>query len=438
MGFSKVRFRDLPPPITKGAQHVEAVEVATVQGRVHPHLWIVDTVAEVPSRLHARQGIEVAAVASATAATSTTHPTAFALARNSNKKEDKMHSIDFLPVENLDGSSTKSGDAIVLNFTVPNTNAKAVVVVDGGYTATGDKVVEHVTKYCGTDVVDLMICTHPDNDHLNGLISIMEQCDVRELMMHLPWNYSSRASELGNYENMRKLYDLAVKKDVKITQPFTGESRLNGAISIMGPTELRYIDLLDQAIQESVDGTAEARHSSAVMGSVLLTKAKNLLERAISALPFETLTDGDDTGPRNHMSAITLLTIDNKRHLLTGDAGMSSLEGAADYYEATIGSFGSYPLTLFQAPHHGSKRNVGPTILNRILGAPGADFGTAVGYISSARASEKHPSPKVVNAMIRRGVNVYVTEGQTICHGSWNNRPGWSPISPVPPLDEED
>lgn len=351
-----------------------------------------------------------------------------------------MHSIDFLPVESLDGPSSKSGDAIVANFTTPSHPGGVVMVVDGGYSATGQAVIDHIDKYCDQAPIDLVICTHPDGDHLNGLLSVLENRAVGELMLHLPWKHNSGARELGNYDNLVKLYDLAVSRGVTVTEPFTGVSRFDGAVQIMGPTLERYRVLLDQAVDEARSGAAESRLGlSAAKGVALLSKAKVLAERAIGVLPFETLSNEDDTGPRNQMSVITLLDVDDERHLLTGDAGIASLDAAATHYESVIGSLSQYPLGFFQVPHHGSHHNVGPEVLNRLLGPKGAGFTDTSCFISSAKASEKHPSPKVVNALIRRGGRAFATEGKGICHGGgWRGRPGWTPISPLPPLDEDD
>ena len=136
------------------------------------------------------------------------------------------------------------------------------------------------------------------------------------------------------------------------------------------------------------------------------------------------------------------MTLDTVKHAAeTPDTPLpwAELGLKPDEYERIVGPINSNPLSFLQAPHHGSKHNVGPTVLSRILGAPGSGFTTTTAFISSARASEKHPSPKVVNALIRRGAKVFATEGSGIYHHNAGTlRPGWSPITPLPPLDETD
>ena len=69
-----------------------------------------------------------------------------------------MYDIDFLPV----GDGGRSGDAIALRFTRPDTGGLAHVIVDAGFQDDGDALVEHVNYYYGTSSIDLAILTHPD------------------------------------------------------------------------------------------------------------------------------------------------------------------------------------------------------------------------------------------------------------------------------------
>lgn len=347
-----------------------------------------------------------------------------------------MYDIDFLAVENEDADGSRSGDAIIVNVADAETGAQRRIIVDGGFGPTGDKVIERFQTWYDTDHVDLVISTHPDTDHLNGLLSVIEALDVDELMMHLPWNHSDDADQLGNYEKIEAVYHAAVERNIRITEPFTGLERFGGAVRVLGPSNAFYEARLTEAIEEATSGIAAERFSKSKL-SVLLAAGTDLLDRVLSFFPAETLTDTDDTGPRNQMSTITLISEGERRMMLTGDAGISAIAAAADDYEATVGSFTVKPLTFFQAPHHGSKHNLGPTILDRMIGTENRPHGPLASFVSSARASKKHPSPKVTNALGRRGARVITTEGQNIHHGE-SDRPGYTPCAPVKPLQEDD
>ncbi len=347
-----------------------------------------------------------------------------------------MYEIDFLPVESENGSGGKSGDAIAMRFDDDLTRAQRVLVIDGGFKDTGNRLVEHIQHHYKTSHVDLMISTHPDVDHINGLAGAMEALTVGELMLHQPRLHAGGVSDFSNIEAVDNLIATANAKRVPITEPFAGKSRFNGQIRILGPTEGYYKELVHQHLDEVHQGLVG---SASIAASHLLSMNADLLNRALAGFPDETLTDEGETGPRNNTSVITLLRADGCRLLFTGDAGIPALEFAAAEYEAVHGSFGAFPLRFMQAPHHGSKRNLGPTILNRLLGSPGAPHGRPSAFISSAKASRKHPSPKVVNALSRRGASVCATEGRTI---SLSNgaplRPGWASMTPLPPLAEDE
>ena len=99
-------------------------------------------------------------------------------------------------------------------------------------------------------------------------------------------------------------------------------------------------------------------------------------------------------------------------------------------------------LKLVQVPHHGSRRNVGPTVLNRLLGATTATEGERRGQaiVSAPRTNpkHKHPSKKVVNAFHRRGYPVSSTQDGGKCYRSANapQRDGWSTAETLPFFDQ--
>jgi beta-lactamase superfamily II metal-dependent hydrolase len=348
-----------------------------------------------------------------------------------------MYEVDFLPVESEAGSGSKSGDAIAVRFTVEGENRKAIMVIDSGYADVGDDMVSHITNYYNGSYIDLVVSTHPDADHLNGLTKVLEEFDVGELWVHRPRLHRADVSDFSNLESLDNLIVTAARKGVAITEPFAGESRFNEQLFVLGPTREYYEELLDQHLAEEREGARGLAASLQRAVSSAISLAGSALDSVLAYLPFETLTDEGETGPRNNMSTVLALQVDGRRLMFTGDAGMPALEGAADVYELIFGSFGQAPLRFIQVPHHGSKRNVGPTILNRILGEPGAPHSSdTTAFISSAKASKKHPSAKVVNAFTRRGCSVNATEGTSICHHLNGPDRGWAVLTPIPPLDE--
>jgi hypothetical protein len=90
---------------------------------------------------------------------------------------------------------------------------------------------------------------------------------------------------------------------------------------------------------------------------------------------------------------------------------------------------------MIQIPHHGSRRNLSPWILDRLLGTIRAfDTPTVSAFVSAAVDGEpKHPSKRVLNALRRRGAKAFVTAGQSKYHFEGVPlRAGWSTVQPEP------
>jgi hypothetical protein len=88
-----------------------------------------------------------------------------------------------------------------------------------------------------------------------------------------------------------------------------------------------------------------------------------------------------------------------------------------------------------QIPHHGSRRNVGPTILNSLLGPikPKDTPPHSRAYVSAPKDDDTHPRGMVLNAFIRRGYKVGATQGRKIVfRGGFPARPGYDPLEPLP------
>ncbi|HUU44486.1 MAG TPA: MBL fold metallo-hydrolase [Acidobacteriota bacterium] len=340
------------------------------------------------------------------------------------------YEIDFLAV----GEGERSGDAIALRFgdLLADPPNQRVIIIDGGTADSGRALVDHIRKHYRTDNLDLVVSTHPDADHCSGLKVVLEELQVSCLLMHRPWEhadnlrrlFSSPRLTIGGLERIieksltsaHQLEEIAIRKNIKVHEPFTGLSAFNGAIRILGPTAEYYESLVPNF--RSTPAAATPRPS-------ILQRTLQIAEEAVTwvaeTLHHETLTDDGVTSAENDSSAIVHLQIDGASILFTGDAGITALT-AAHSHAAHVGIDLS-DLTLFQAPHHGSKRNVGPSILNKIK-APRA-------YISAAKnGSPSHPAKKVVNALIRRESRVFATQGEGLrhCHNA-PDRVGWVPAT---------
>ncbi len=341
--------------------------------------------------------------------------------------------IDFLAV----GEGERSGDAIALRFgNLSNPDGQRVVVIDGGTKDAGEALVNHIQNYYKANKVDLIVSTHPDSDHISGLAVVLEKLKVDNLLMHRPWEHAENIKSLfkrpvsvsGLEEKLEKglqqantLESLALEKNIPIYEPFTGLTAFNGFIHVLGPSQPYYEKLLS-----NFRTTPEPKQELGI-----LERLKKVGEEAITwiaeSLDHETLDDtSEHFSAENSSSTILLLTIGGEKILFTGDADIEALTLAADY--AIQNGIDLSKLHLLDVPHHGSKHNVGPTILNRIKASKS--------QVSASKEDPKHPSKKVSNALFRRGSAVFTTEGKGICH-PFNALPrvGWGPVSPLPFYD---
>ena len=351
--------------------------------------------------------------------------------------------LEFRPV----GENSASGDAILVSW-LDSFGYRTVVIVDGGYKTNGEELVELVNERFGTNTVDLVISTHPDADHANGLLPVLENLDVGEVLMHKPWEhlggldlYAGRfaattleARVKRSLDTAKVLAEAAYERNIPVNEPFTGVTRLGGIVHILGPTREYYDALLpDFRCMTSLAATAT--------GSVaqIVQKATAVGTRLRESLSIETLTDAGSTSAENNSSAIVQFTLNGQRFVLTGDAGIPALHQAADHLDAL--GHGPDSLQLIQVPHHGSNENVGPEVLDRLLGGRiGIDVAARYGIVSAAVDGEQcgHPSRQVTNAFRRRGTPVFATQGVSLRYAYNSPLPGYTAATPLPLYGEVD
>lgn len=355
------------------------------------------------------------------------------------------YEIDMLPV----GSGEKSGDAIAVRYGNSAEGYK-VMVVDGGTKDSGKRLVEHIKQYYGTSRVDYMVCTHPDNDHSSGLRVVMEEMEVGELWIHKPWKYSKhvldyvtdgRVTHKSLTDNIQKslstaceLEEMAKERGISVNEPLQGS--YIGIFEVLSPS----LDFYKTLLVEEYGDEAKTEDRG-LMGAVksALDAGREVVETIARMIGetwgVETLREDGKTSPLNETSVVMFASISGRGIFLTGDAGIRALTGAMDYAKATAVPL--HELRFIQIPHHGSRRNVSPSLLNRLIGNPlpeGQSRANALSaFVSASSGSTTHPRKSVTNAFLRRGAMVYGTLGQTIRHHhNMLPREGWSSLDQIP------
>lgn len=352
-----------------------------------------------------------------------------------------FYEIDFLPVH-----TSKSGDCICVRYQTGNN--WSLNVIDGGYTATAQDLAAHITKHFGTKRINNVVVTHPDQDHAEGLASILENFEVEALWMLRPWIYAQELlpyfSQFQSAESLAKrlrddypyidtLEKIAIRCRIPIHEPFQGSQI--GAFTVLAPSPVRYGSLI-----LSSSRTPNVASQTQGILSALMNAAQPIIQFIKAGWGSERFST-EATSVENEMSVVQYANIADHKILLTGDAGIGALTEAADY--APYAGLSLPGIDRFQVPHHGGRRNVSTEILDRILGPrlqymlpEGSETFTAM--ISSAKEDEEHPRKAVIRAMRHRGAFVLTTENGPI--RAWKNSPAppWNSVPNVPYPDDQE
>jgi beta-lactamase superfamily II metal-dependent hydrolase len=339
--------------------------------------------------------------------------------------------LDFLQV----GDGERSGDAIALRYGNQTTGYE-VMIVDGGNKASGEELVSHVTGTYGTRTVQNVINTHPDGDHSSGLTEVLEHLDVKNLWMHRPWNYAAglldqfrdpRFTAGGLEARIREALDaahelekLALAKKIPIHEPFQGSGI--GPFLVLSPER-------DWYLHDLVPNFARTPDAKQAVPGILSPLFKAVGEAALwvaEALNIETLDENGETSAQNESSVVLYGNFGGHGVLLTGDSGRIGLTRSI-LYTRTLG-ISLKGLNCVQVPHHGSRRNVSPSVLNEMT--------CQYAIVSVSPKSTTHPRRKVTNAFKRRGARVFKTDGVTLNHAiNCTQRAGLRPATEIPFYD---
>ena len=338
------------------------------------------------------------------------------------------YEIDFLPV------GEGSGDAIVIRYG-DDAAGYYLHVVDGGRTDTGDTIVNHISKFYPGRPINHMVLSHADDDHATGLVSVLERMQVDNLWMNRPWLYAAEILHHfhGNFtlqgliDNIKErhrylveLETLAIRKGTKIHEVFQGSTI--GAFTVLAPARERYVNSIPDF------GKTPDRYTNEAAGAQRLGLLRSLIAGVKKWLEeswdVETLAENTVTSASNESCLVQYGVLDGNGVLLTADVGPIGLNEAAIYRDLLKFNRPAF----MQIPHHGSRHNVTPSVLDMWLG-PKQPKGTVIGTAFCSVGSNKtdYPRGQVKNAFIRRGFKVYSTRSQWISHSSGGGHPGAVP-----------
>ena len=135
--------------------------------------------------------------------------------------EDEYLAVHFIDVGQADCILLSCGDDYML--------------IDGGNAADGYAVRSYLEN-AGVDKLDLLVATHPHEDHIGGLPTVLTYFEAETI-----WTTEITYSN----STIRKFLDAADKQDAPVVQPMGGETFLLGSalVTVLGPVSTDYEDV---------------------------------------------------------------------------------------------------------------------------------------------------------------------------------------------------
>ncbi|MBM3208759.1 MBL fold metallo-hydrolase [Candidatus Shapirobacteria bacterium] len=235
------------------------------------------------------------------------------------------------------------GDAILV------VRGSTQALIDGG---PDNKVLGCLAKHLPfwDKKLELVILTHPEPDHLTGLVSVAESYQIKQLVAN------SLVLESGAFEEFRQTI---IKKKTPVFTPKAGDKiRISGlAFNVLFPKE----KLGNEIVWHKPEG-------------------------------YRVLGLSSYTGNFNQTALVTELSFGKFQALLTGDIGAEE--------EAQIAPV---PVEVLKVGHHGSKYSSSKEFLEKIK--------PALAVISVGAANRYgHPTPEVLGRLKELGIKVLRTD----------------------------
>jgi hypothetical protein len=354
---------------------------------------------------------------------------------------------DFFEVDFLQVNSARSGDAIAIRYQIGQ--SWSVHVVDGGYTSTAPVLASHIRNRFGTNRINHMVVTHPDQDHAEGLATLAEIMDVDYIWMLRPWLYSpfllpyfARYSSAINltarlrecFPYIDALEKVAIRRGIEIKEPFQGEQI--GAFKVLAPSPARYFQLVINS-----DKTPQPTPNMGILAG-LFDVVRPVIKFIKAGWGSEKFSS-EETSTENEMSVVQYANFNGRSVVLTGDAGRDGMHEAADY--APQAGLFLPGVSDFQTPHHGGRRNVNSHVLDRWLGPvlpqllpEGSERFKAI--ICASKEDTEHPRKAVRRGLLHRGAKILTTEDHNIWifGGDVPQRPDYYSLPNSPYPDEQE
>jgi hypothetical protein len=279
------------------------------------------------------------------------------------------------------------------------------MLIDGGvgstYAALRERILELPTNASGNRPIDLLVITHIDNDHIEGIILLLCDPDVRLLPADVwfnGWQQLRRegAGDLGYKEGewlgalldrfklpWNKAFGRADPKRIQI--PKTGKlprKKLAGLELVLVSPTSPHLDVLrdkwESAITDAggVPGDIDAAIEQLRENAALVDEMLGYVDPSVT----------------NATSIAFTATYAGRTALLTGDGHRDTITDALLRLAEEDGLGGPVPVDLFKVCHHGSIGNIDGGLL--------AAMSCQRFLISTNGASHGHPNAQAIDLII--------------------------------------
>jgi hypothetical protein len=274
------------------------------------------------------------------------------------------------------------GDCLLVEYGSPTRR----ILIDGGMSSSYSHLREKLQSLRdqGHSEYELLVITHIDQDHILGILDLLEDDELADLVFKRIWFNGwmhlvpEHGADLGPVEGERLSEILARKHATAWNAPFAQTDLHNGAIVTHADDSPKVVEDIDGITITILSPTPECLVKLAPEWEKTV-KANGLVpgvELAIlsgqdegASLGDEDLDElasrsgGTDSSKANGSSIALLLEADGHRFLLTGDAFKGVL---LESIRKVVGPRKKLALDLCKLSHHGSKNNTSKSLLKSL------------------------------------------------------------------------